>query len=157
MTVRDAPPVPNFDEWVTKEGGMAQAGHEWLAQSKMIFDEMKAQDATRLATSAVNNQTGTSYTFVLTDAGKIVEFENGSAVTVTIPPNSSVAFEYPETNGNGARIDIVAAGAGTVTIQGGSGVTLRSADSATNLRAQYSAATLYQRAKDEWLLAGDIV
>lgn len=109
-----------------------------------------------LGSSKINNQTGTSYTFTLEDAGSIVEFENGSAVTVTIPPNSDIPFEYPEQDGNAARIDLVQAGAGTVTVQGGSGVTLRSADSATDLRTQWAAATLYQRAKDEWVLAGEI-
>lgn len=155
MTIRDVPPIPDATEWV-RDGQMGQPGHEWAAQVNKILGEVKSTTSTNVATSGLNKQTGTSYTFVLTDAGKIVEFENASAVTVTIPPNSSVAFEYPATNGNCARIDIAATGAGIVTIQGGSGVTLRSAGSATDLRTQYAAATLYQRAKDEWLLAGDI-
>ena len=40
----------------------------------------------------MNPQTGTSYTLVLADAAKIVECANAAAITLTVPPNSSVAF-----------------------------------------------------------------
>ena len=40
----------------------------------------------------INTQTGTTYTFVLTDAGKLVTCDNAAAISVTVPPNSSVAF-----------------------------------------------------------------
>ena len=39
----------------------------------------------------INAQSG-SYTLALTDAGKFVPITNGSANTLTVPPNSSVAF-----------------------------------------------------------------
>ena len=40
----------------------------------------------------LNAQTGTTYTFVLTDANNtLVTASNASAQTYTIPPNSSVA------------------------------------------------------------------
>ena len=45
-----------------------------------------------IAPLAINAQTGTTYTFVAADAGKLVTSSNGSAQTITIPPNSSVAF-----------------------------------------------------------------
>jgi len=45
-----------------------------------------------VAPLAINAQTGTTYTFVIGDAGKLVTSSNGSAQTVTVPPNSSVAF-----------------------------------------------------------------
>jgi hypothetical protein len=40
----------------------------------------------------INAQTGTTYTFVLGDAGDIVTSSNAATVAMTIPPNSSVAF-----------------------------------------------------------------
>ena len=40
-----------------------------------------------VAPLAFNAQTGTTYTFVLADAGKMVTFANASAQTVTVPPN----------------------------------------------------------------------
>ena len=45
-----------------------------------------------IAPLQINAQTGTTYTFVAADAGKLITSSNGSAQTITIPPNSSVAF-----------------------------------------------------------------
>lgn len=103
---------------------------------------------------SVNTQTGTSYTTVLADNGKLVTQSNGSAITTTIAPNSSV--DYPV----GAQITFAQYGAGQVTIQGGSGVTVVStaATAATpKLRAQYSTATAIQTTNNNWLVVGDIV
>lgn len=41
--------------------------------------------------SEINSQAD-DYTLVLSDSGKIVELSKGSAVSVTVPPNASVAF-----------------------------------------------------------------
>lgn len=60
----------------------------------------------------LNAQTGTTYTLVLTDAGKTITLSNASAVTVTMPTNSSVAFP------TGTIVRLVNRGAGTVTISG---------------------------------------
>lgn len=101
----------------------------------------------------VNTQTGTSYTTVLGDNGKLVTQSNASPITTTIPPNSSV--DYPI----GAQINFAQYGAGQVTIQGGSGVTVVStgATAATpQLRVQYSTATAIQTSVDNWLVVGDI-
>jgi hypothetical protein len=99
---------------------------------------------------SINEQVGTTYTLVLTDAGKEIRFTNGSAVSLTIPPNSSVAFPI------GTEIIIVQYGAGTVTVGPGSGVTINSAGGRLDLYEQYSAAALIKQNVDEWLLAGDI-
>jgi hypothetical protein len=101
----------------------------------------------------VNTQTGTTYTTVLADNGKLVTQSNGSAITTTIAPNASV--DYPI----GAQITFAQYGAGQVTIQGGSGVTVVStgATAATpKLRVQYSTATAIQTSVNNWLVVGDI-
>ena len=64
-----------------------------------------------------NAQTGTSYTTVLGDAGNLITMNNASASTLTIPPNSSVAYP-PDT-----IIHFVQLGAGAVTLTAGTGVT----------------------------------
>jgi hypothetical protein len=97
----------------------------------------------------INTQTG-DYTLVLGDAGNCVEMNKGTANTLTIPPNSSVAFAV------GTIIDIVQEGAGQTTVAAGVGVTLRSAGGKTKLTLQYSGASLLKRATDEWYLMGDI-
>lgn len=102
----------------------------------------------------LNAQTGTTYTFVLTDnRNKLVTASNASAQTYTIPLNSSVAFP------TGSSINIIQIGAGQVTIQGASGVTVASTgatSTAPKLRAQYSAATLIKVGTDSWYVIGDI-
>lgn len=98
---------------------------------------------------SLNAQVDTSYTFVLTDDNKTVTLNNASAIIVTIPPNSSVAFPI------GARIELFQLGAGQVTVAPGDGVTLRSTPTA-KLREQYSAAGLVKIATDEWLVTGDL-
>ena len=102
---------------------------------------------------SLNAQTGTTYTFVLSDNGKLVTASNASAQTYTIPLNSSVAYAV------GAQINIIQIGAGQVTIQGAGGVTVASngaTSTAPKCRGQYSAATLIKVATDTWYVIGDI-
>ena len=75
---------------------------------------------------------------------------NGSGNTLTVPPNSSVAFPLR------TRIDLAQLGAGQTTIAAGSGVTIRSYSGRLKLTGQYSGASLVKLATDEWLLVGDI-
>ena len=89
------------------------------------------QNALATAQIALNAQTGTSYTAVLADDGDLVTLDNGSAITFTIPPSSSVNF------GIGTQINIMQLGAGQVTITPGAGVTIRSANSRLKTTAQY--------------------
>jgi hypothetical protein len=97
-----------------------------------------------------NSQSGTSYTLVLGDAGKVVELTNGSAVTLTVPPNSSVAFP------TGTVIAGRQYGAGQVTITPGSGVTLRSRGAALKTAGTYAEFAMTKRGTDEWVISGDV-
>ena len=99
---------------------------------------------------SLNTQTGTTYTLVLGDADKLVEMNNAAANTLTVPPNSSVAFS------TGTQIIVVQKGAGTTTIAAGSGVTLLSKDSALGIGGQYGAATCIKIATDTWYVIGDL-
>ena len=102
---------------------------------------------------SLNAQTGTTYTFVLADNGKLVTASNASAQTYSIPTNASVAYPI------GTQINIIQIGAGQVTIQGAGGVTVASTGAtatAPKLRAQYSSATLIKVATDTWYVVGDI-
>ena len=101
-----------------------------------------------VAPLAFNAQTGTTYTFVLADAGKMVTSSNGSAQTITVPPNSSVAFDI------GTQIIVQALGAGVATLAQGSGVTIQSKDSNKAIDGQYAGVTLVKRATDTWSLIG---
>lgn len=97
----------------------------------------------------INAQTGTSYTLALSDAHKLVTLDNGSAVTVTVPPQSSVAWPAE------TRIKLARLGAGGVTVAEGSGVDVHVPAALSRvLEDRYSAAELYRLAEDEWLLVG---
>lgn len=101
----------------------------------------------------INAQSGTTYTTVLADNGKLVTLTNGSSIALTIPLNSSIAYPV------GAQLNLAQLGAGQVTIAGAGGVTVVStgATAATpKLRAQYSTATAVQTSIDNWLVMGDI-
>ena len=100
-------------------------------------------------TYTVNNQTGTTYTFALTDAGNLVTFNNASLVSATIPPNSSVGFPI------GTKIDVIQLGAGRVNFAPGSGVTLHYTPGQLT-RTQYSGGSLIQVAANTWNLVGDV-
>ena len=113
---------------------------------------LTAQECTNLATAmiALNAQTGTTYTAVLADDGKLITCDNASAIALTIPPSSSVAF------GIGTQINIMQLGAGQVTITAGAGVTLRSAGTKVKTNGQYSVATCVKIATDTWVLVGNL-
>jgi hypothetical protein len=102
---------------------------------------------------AVNAQTGTTYTFVLTDKDDLVTASNASAQTYTIPLNSSVAFP------TGSLVNLIQIGAGQVTVVGAGGVTVLStgATAATpKTRVQYSVLTLIKAGTDSWYATGDV-
>ena len=97
---------------------------------------------------SINAQTGTTYTLVAADAGKLVTLSNASAITVTIPLNSSVAFPI------GTQIGFVQTNTGQVTIAGAVGVTLRSYNSATKIVGNNGLAVAVKTGTDTWQLAG---
>ena len=97
----------------------------------------------------INAQTGTAYTLVAGDRGKLVTMYNASASTCTVPPNSSVAFPI------GTQIQVVQWGDGELTMVAGSGVTL-SRTPGLKLRDRFSSVTCIKMATNEWLLVGDL-
>lgn len=98
-----------------------------------------------------NTSTGTSYTLVLSDAGKVLPVSNSSANTVTVPLNSSVAFP------TGTAVTLVQTGSGQTTVTGVSGVAVYSESSKLKLRGQYAAATLLKTDTDTWVAFGNLV
>ena len=104
---------------------------------------------------SLNPQTGTTYTFALSDNGKLVTASNAGAQTYSIPTNGTTAFP------TGTQINIIGIGAGVVTIQAASSGTTTVASTgavatAPTLRAQYSVATLIKAGTDLWYVTGDI-
>jgi len=105
------------------------------------------QDDTTLA---FNAQTGTTYTLVAADLGKLVTTSNASAVTVTIPPS---VF----TTGN--QINVQSIGVGLTSFAAGAGVTITSTGAtaaAPKLRARYSACTIICTGSNTFTVLGDL-
>lgn len=113
-------------------------------------DLQAALDAKAAKAATINAQSGTTYTLVIGDAGNVVELTNAGAITLTIPPNSSVAFPI------GTAIELHQGGAGTVTVAPDTGVTLVSRGSVFGLAGQEAVAVIRKVGADKWRLTGDI-
>lgn len=104
-------------------------------------------DGATLATlnGSTNPQTGTSYTLVSGDNGKIVTLNNASAITLTVPSGLGAGFNCL----------IVQLGAGQVTPTASS-TTLHNRQSFTKTAGQYAVATLAAYVADTFVLGGDL-
>lgn len=98
----------------------------------------------------VNAQTGTTYTPVLSDEGKIVTLSNTGAITVTMPQDSSVAIPI------GGSIIFYVRNTGMATFVPGTGVNPIEATPSAVSRAQYSWVEAIKIAADTWALTGDL-
>jgi hypothetical protein len=85
----------------------------------------------------------------LSERDSLIEVDSSSAVTITIPTNSAVAFPV------GTTLDILGVNTGLITIAGDTGVTVN-ATPGLKLRTQWSSATLFKRATDSWVVYGDL-
>jgi hypothetical protein len=94
----------------------------------------------------LNAQTGTTYTLVAGDVNKLVTLNNASAITVTIPNGVFTT---------GQQINIQQIGAGQVTIANDG--TTSFTGTGTQLRAQYSAATIVCTGTNTFTVVGDLV
>ena len=95
--------------------------------------------------ASLNAQTGTTYTIVASDNGKVVSLDNGSAITVTI--NTGL--------GDGFNCLLVQKGAGQVTISAGGGVTIVNRSSETKTAGQYAIVSVINIGSEAYVLSGD--
>lgn len=107
-------------------------------------------DDSQVTPIAPNDQTGTTYTFVLADKHRLVTGSNASAQTYTIPPNSSVAYPL------GTALQLYQKGAGQITWTAGAGVTIRAPRGAKS-GTQYTVSQAIKVAADEWVVGGDVI
>jgi hypothetical protein len=91
-----------------------------------------------------------SYTLLLTDAGKVVEMNSASANNLTIPLNASAAFAI------GTSIFVLQTGAGQTTIVPTAGVTVNSFIG-LKIVGRWSGCTLIKRDTNTWVAVGGIV
>lgn len=121
---------------------VVQSGNSRQTTPQKIIDTL-AEPLGKLR--GINPQT-IAYTLALTDAGKTVEMNSGSARQVTIPTNASVAFPTE------SYVNVVRYGAGAVTVKGDTGVTLNGVSAGTiTIPDQFGGLTLYKRGTNEWV------
>jgi len=99
---------------------------------------------------AFNAQTGTTYTLVAADSGKLVTSSNANPVVITIPPSVFAA---------GEQINVQSIGAGLTSFAQGAGVTITSTGATATapiLRARYSACTIICTASNVFTVIGDL-
>jgi hypothetical protein len=95
-------------------------------------------------------QKSASYTLsALTERDDLIEMGSSSAMTVTIPADSTLNFPI------GTSLDILQTSTGQVTIAGAGGVTVN-ATPGLKLRTTWSSCTLFKRAANTWVVYGDL-
>ena len=107
----------------------------------------KADTALQPATAqAINAQTGTTYTLVAADAGKVVTLSNTGAITLNAPGNVFTA---------GQRVDVVVTNTGMATVVGTSGATINGTPTLVS-RARYSAFSVVWLSATSAVVVGDL-
>lgn len=96
-------------------------------------------------TPSINAQTGTSYTLVASDNGKILTLGNAAAITLTVPAGLGAGFS----------VVFVQLGAGKVTVTA-SGTTVVQRQSFAKTAGQYAVASLFAYAANTFALSGDV-
>lgn len=95
--------------------------------------------------------TDASKTLALSDGNTIQACDRATAQTITIPPNASVAFDV------GTVIIFEQHGAGQVTLDGDTGVTVNGASGGSvAIDAQYLGCYLRKTATDTWIVIGGL-
>ena len=138
----------------------ATAGTNTLSLPPTTTDTLAGIAATQTLTNktltspkinlTLNTQTGTTYTLVAADSGKLVTSSNASAVVITIPPSVFAA---------GEQINVQSIGVGLTSFAQGAGVTITSTGATATapiLRAQYSACTIICTASNTFTVIGDL-
>lgn len=101
-------------------------------------------------TRTQSNKITSSYVLALSDAGKFIEMDVSESNSLTIPQDSVVDFPI------GTSIDVVQLGEGETTIVADTNVNIRSNGGKLKLSGQYSAASLYKRDANDWIVMGDL-
>ncbi len=87
-----------------------------------------------------------AYTLLPEDNGRVLDVTSASAMTITVPNTLPVGFQ----------VSITQAGAGQVTITGGTGMTVNNRYLATKTSGQWAKAGLEVRASGSSVLSGDV-
>jgi len=114
----------------------------WPAKSLAIATYLDDTLASKTDLAMTQNaQTGTTYSFALADASKLLTTSNASPVSVTVTKQATVTWV------TGTQLRIMNLGAGVTTLVADTGVTINGNVSLN----QYQGGTLIRTASDVWL------
>jgi hypothetical protein len=99
----------------------------------------------RITSSAINTLTGTTYSLLTSDNGKVITWNNSSAVTLTIPSGLPVGY----------NTTIIQIGTGTIGITG-SGTTLNSFENKFRTAGQHAAVGIISYSSNVFNIAGGL-
>ena len=145
----DFPNSPTLNQvYTVGDTSWTYDGEKWLVSAAGLVGPAGATGpaGSWATTQVVNTQTGTTYTLLTSDLGKMVTLNNSSAVTVTVGTALGLT--------SGQSIDLISLGSGQVTVAAG-GATLTGTPG-LKLRAQHSGATLYCVGTNSYVLLGDL-
>lgn len=138
-----------FPVWVTANSGnlplkVSSTLLTFNPSTGLLASPAFAGASFQTTSSAINAQTGTTYTVQASDNGKIVTLSNASAITVTVPASLGAGFSCT----------LIQIGAGQVSVTA-SGTTIRNVYSNTKLVGQWAQATLTAYIADNFIFSGD--
>jgi hypothetical protein len=131
------PPQEGWQVWITDEVLHVRfSGGTWV-------------EVPRPGIVTIRTLTTTAHTLEISDTGSILETTGSSAVTVTIPDETTMPFEI------GTLINVTQVGAGVATIVAAAGVSLNGiVGGSVALTDQWSGAALTKRGADAWVIQG---
>ncbi len=94
----------------------------------------------------LNNQTGTTYTLVASDNGKVITLDNVSAITLTVPSGLTAGFNCM----------IIQKGTGLVTIYPDTTITVTNRSGGTKTGGQYAIVSLIALSATNFISGGDM-
>ena len=100
----------------------------------------------RITSNAINSRTGTTYSLLSTDDGKVVVWNATSGSTLTVPSGLSVGF----------NVTVISIGTGSIGITGASGVTLNSFENKLRIAGQHAAVSIISYNSNVFNVAGGL-
>ena len=116
--------------------------YPWSAGNVLTATDLNSSIAAKTDTAMVQNaQTGTSYSYALADASKLLSMSNAASNTVLVTKQATVTWV------TGTQLRVVNLGAGVTTLVADTGVTING----NVALKQYQGGTLIRTASDVWL------
>jgi len=140
--------VANTDKTITLGGNLTTSGAFATTLTTTAATSITLPTSGTIATMAanVNVQTGTTYTLLDSDNGKIITLNNGSAITLIVPIGLSAGFNCL----------VVQLGAGVITFTAATGTTIYNRGTKTKTAGQYAIATIVSYTSNTFITSGDM-